>query len=65
MDQNNKDSSKRLKEIQDEFLNLGITQDLYPKCEDMHVFGQRFKKCSILKNVPTRLTDTSDPYYRG
>lgn len=64
MTQKNQHSDKRIKEIQDEFSKLGITPDLYPKCDDVHTFGRQFKQCSILKDVPTRITDTSDPYFK-
>jgi hypothetical protein len=63
MKQNSESPDKRITEIQNEFSKLGITPDLYPKCEDMNSFGRRFKQCSVLKDVPTRITDNSDPHF--
>ncbi len=58
-------STKRQEVIEDKFSKLGITQDMYPKCENPHIFARRFKKCSILKEVPNRTSDTSFPTPHG
>jgi len=51
----------RLQEISDNFKKIGIQPSQYPAYTDPYIFAQQFKKCTILKDEPLYVTDSSLP----
>lgn len=50
--------NKKIKEIEEQFAKLGISQENYPQYTDPVSFGYQFKKCSVLREVPIYTSDS-------